>query len=540
MYPRNNQVIDPRNLHGQSMSQPPPIPPRTNVSQDGYHGPGIYGWNLPPEPQVLNLQAHSGQIQHGSREQKTSFQGTGEQLDSDSTAASLDYSEKLVVKMPELVYPSSLITLDTSLTCHTNDPQTYSSELKGIDFTPSDQQRSFKDSRVHSSSAEDLRDSQRKETYPEIRHMFYDVQPPSQYGPTFNSQSQASMAQTSGYGWNPIVCNSYGGETGVYNYCSMPSAQPFSPAPFTPAGAYSSQMMHNANKNPFFGYNNRPESLAFLPDVNVCVNSSTSSLPRSQSCSDIETLDFETGEQIESVSVGKGDNQNTNGDLMELHDEGILEDEYMSLDYFDPLYAKSRRDSVSQHTYEGVPPFSFLGPENHYHLATSDPIPPDSWVSLGSSAVKKEVGLYPSLSTSFNEDVRAIERQGSGESDSSIYHDYTELDLNVNHKPENVVKEDYEDLLRTKSGKLMNYSGEKISPPRPAPPSWRMTKVCNKIVSLLKEMDGTGRGSCWGGTYMYLYSLSYGVSTTTSASFQGLHAIVRHSVSNLYTCLSEF
>ncbi|KAL5007561.1 hypothetical protein ScPMuIL_016367 [Solemya velum] len=476
MIPRNKQTID---SHGQAFSQPPPIPPRQNVSQDGYNGPGapLYGWNLPSDTQSSTVSAWG---QQGVREtqfptsltnqrQSPTLQTMGGQ---GTRKSSLDYSEKLVVNMPELSAPRHLITLDSKL----NPPvtKTYSSELEGIDFTPSDPHQNLRDSRVYSSSAEDLRTSGSSNTYPDIRHMFKDVQAPSEPVSAFNSRSPVPLASCSGYGWNPFV---YNPNTSVTDYSytgyATSSIPPFSPAPFTPGGAYSSQMMQNANRNPFLGYNNRPESLAFesfVQETNASTNSPTNCLPRSQSCSDIGSLDFEPNDDDPGECK-------TNGDLMQLDGGGTMEEEYMSLDYFDPLYAKSRQDSISQHKYEGIPQFSFFETAQHYSLARNVPFLSDSWDSLEPAKEKTGVGLYPSLnvSTSLNEH-DGMERQVSVDSDNSLYHDYTELDLNMCQKPDNVLKEDYEALLRTKSGKLVNDS-DKNAPSRPAPPAWRMTKI---------------------------------------------------------------
>ncbi|KAK6191056.1 hypothetical protein SNE40_002804 [Patella caerulea] len=276
------------------------------------------------------------------------------------------------------------------------NPHSYFNDFKDIDFSfPPD---SLKQRR--SSSLEDL--SVTKSVYPDISHVFREIrnEPDITCGPSFTPvqnlqagqrNSQTFLCAPAQYGWNPnlfgndLTANKNGSEAnfGSKNFSTtinrlhhgansvatnMPNAvigqtsNPNTimvPMPNPPiigfiypcAGAPGNPF--NSNPNPGNLPNLNPRHVSGFSDDSSLITRSRNSLPRPASWAD--TLDSADG-----FSTWTNKNLDGNDDygmtptrpspdtnLIHLPGRPAEEHEYLSLDYFDPLYNRGRRESIS-------------------------------------------------------------------------------------------------------------------------------------------------------------------------------------------------
>ncbi|KAK3101653.1 hypothetical protein FSP39_005228 [Pinctada imbricata] len=187
--------------------------------------------------------------------------------------------------------------------------------------------------------------------YPDISHAFNEVRREEQF-----KLPQPSVGMS--YGWNPSL---FGAQpTSAMNPCygrsSFPSSNPHHTTQ-TSLG-YGAQYTKNPAANPFL---HAPQQSNFhmgatVGASNIMFPGGGANLTRPASSSDFENLrkvdepvcdnvfseleTFDTGRT--SDSEGR---ERRNSDLMHFSESD--EKEYMSLDFFDPLYSRTRRESVS-------------------------------------------------------------------------------------------------------------------------------------------------------------------------------------------------
>ncbi|KAJ8299155.1 hypothetical protein KUTeg_023215 [Tegillarca granosa] len=297
----------------------------------------------------------------------------------------VDVSQKQKSQGPPLISLSPPGTLKPRIGEDGFQQITYSMDLEGIDFSGSVENSLTDEKRSLSSSAENLPSSNKTALYPDISHAFKEVRQDEVAKYTNLSHHQAfpqpshNFAFTSNsnnglhYGWNPEIfigqtntANNSGQQIHVQNQPSFHNA--------TYTGSEYQWGFHNnvknASTNPF---HQRPQS-CFTNNFGSFVTDSNH-IQRSSSHSEFEGLRSEPNPSIQNNDMsfdpysefengnfspveGKPPRARKSSDLMEF--SGPSETEYMSLDCFDPLYEKARRESVS--SKDSLPQYSFSEP----------------------------------------------------------------------------------------------------------------------------------------------------------------------------------
>ncbi|XP_041367790.1 phosphatidylinositol 4-phosphate 3-kinase C2 domain-containing subunit alpha-like [Gigantopelta aegis] len=216
-----------------------------------------------------------------------------------------------------------------------NDSSGVFTDLHGIDFT-----RTLSDScKRYSSSMEDLSSRSKENVYPDISHAFIDVTPNrAQPFLPYSAEPRPPVANPfenrniQDYGWNPGIFGP--------NTSSVPPPIGFNldivppPAPGGPNFEFP-QTHINLSSDPntqTVGHLPRPASWSEVLDTGINVNAA---------------YDLPNGNNV-FHSYGPGGDPPTNGgDLMSFHHEPVVEQEYFTLTYFDPLYTRGRQESIS-------------------------------------------------------------------------------------------------------------------------------------------------------------------------------------------------
>ncbi|CAL1535121.1 unnamed protein product [Lymnaea stagnalis] len=292
----------------------------------------------------------------------------------------------------------------------------YHPDLDGLDFslTGSTFSNIAGESRPRSSSMEELK-TNAKPIYPDIRHVFKDITEsqianPSlrSYGASQFKNNGSSIQPTSvrssdglcstppplpshsagSYGWNAsfFAKPSYYNNSGQY---FNPQATNSGNLQYPPHSASNPSVPSNNNFSLFnpasqvnFGLSTPYSSAAYdhqpVNNNNDMLTGSSSkfgyipniSLPRPASCGEVYTLRESSASPTDNtrnpIAIAGLDEsffpvgpttQALDGDLIKLG-EALPEHEYLSLDYFDPLYSRGRKESVSYGDNSSAQPLS--------------------------------------------------------------------------------------------------------------------------------------------------------------------------------------
>ncbi|KAL8561407.1 hypothetical protein ACOMHN_037304 [Nucella lapillus] len=386
---------------GMPVLQPPPIPPRRRSPVDASitgqeasppttmpippprrNGPGGGQTSASGQPSASSQPSASGQpsascVGPGSGGSKPALLKTNSLYSQDSVLIGFEPSD-----------PPRPVSVDAACS-HSSQ---FLRELQGIDFTRQDPLQ-----RKHSSSLEDLTPKPSEAAYPDISAAFREVRPPLAAPGVFGSNASYAPAtpagtsfggpqvgfppggRTGGYGWNSSL---FDGAATASNFGSCGSLAPPAPpsvpgalqptqAAFPPstttttihnsaaaaaghgtAGFYGNMLAFPAlgcPGNPFYGTLSGGAARN-NPFLNVHCR-----LPKAASWADMLALPSGgggkdgsregNGEGQEEGEEGQGE-VDENTDLIELA-PGLPEHEYLSLDFFDPLYERGRKESVS-------------------------------------------------------------------------------------------------------------------------------------------------------------------------------------------------
>ena len=218
------------------------------------------------------------------------------------------------------------------------DSSKFLMDLHGIDFT-----RTLSDScKRYSSSMEDISSQSTENVYPDISHAFKEVTPgrtppfmpfaADARPPPANPFENRNIPD---YGWNP----------GIFAPDITSSVPPpigfnldFVPPPAPPVPSFDFPQTHislssDHNTQHTGGHLPRPASWSEVLDMGISVNAAYDA-PNSNN-------------KFLVYGGPQGDVVPTNGDLMSFHHEPVVEQEYFSLSYFDPLYTRGRQESIS-------------------------------------------------------------------------------------------------------------------------------------------------------------------------------------------------
>lgn len=248
---------------------------------------------------------------------------------------------------------SSLITLSPVNTLQQNKDtknSTYSMDLEGLDFTTTATttcSQSSTDTMSVSSMTEEPSSNKQKQVYPDYSHMFNEIRrnQNGSYVPQLNPCFPQAQAGAFGlnYGWN-------------MSYLSGNQQQKVSDINKGQHSTYQSTFRSNwTYQSPLPAYN------VWGYDHRLLMPTATppklqGSLTQVSSNSDFDSLRNESETVEESADVFSDDltsqgkfeekqpRSRTSSDLMEF--EEPEEKEYMSLDSFDPLYSRTRRESI--------------------------------------------------------------------------------------------------------------------------------------------------------------------------------------------------
>lgn len=276
-------------------------------------------------------------------------------------------------------------------------------DLVGLDFSGT-LSRHEGESRPHSASLEDLKYNQRA-VYPDIRQAFQEVTPTqtpvSPPYPTFSQMSQPHphirvvscstpppipSYAANNFGWNNSLLNTSSSVLSGYSAGAYPpTCQPFM-SRMDNSRSYSSRPENILQGNDFSGNlnagNTRPNSLGqtaprmqhlttsaaydlnplsggtpysinYVPNISLSRPSSSNDVldsgrESSQSPTDNRGIPPSVVAGLDENFLAPGQNLAHPGDenLIKLG-QGLPEHEYLSLDYFDPLYSRARKESVS-------------------------------------------------------------------------------------------------------------------------------------------------------------------------------------------------
>ena len=349
---------------GMPVLQPPPIPPRRRSPVETPAQVDLMASAAPPVPPPRKTGQRNSQA-------ADSFNAAGSK--------------------PSLMKANSMYTHDSALINFeaNNPPRPNSVEISGggnsssimaeladIDFafTPTaDGAGSLY--RTHSTSMEDLTPPKPDSAYPDISAAFKELRETTATPPAFPMKGNYGASTSTfpgGYGWNPSLFNaraspafgasSTAGPASASGTNTMPSAVP----PPLGFGAFgnggSSGMFPAANHggasfygngpgftgpgfhgNPFYEVNTGIGAGNSQPAGNQFLNV-ISSMPKAASWSDMQGMD-ERATNPEQQMPEPPREFSENMDLMEFT-PGLPEHEYLSLDFFDPLYERGRKESV--------------------------------------------------------------------------------------------------------------------------------------------------------------------------------------------------
>ncbi|XP_067655094.1 phosphatidylinositol 4-phosphate 3-kinase C2 domain-containing subunit alpha-like [Haliotis asinina] len=335
---------------------PPPIPPRRELDRaaslqfrTGNEAPPI-----PPRHASL----------HETQSVRVPLRGTN------SDAHTHLPNKSLISLSPVENYASPL----ENYTPSSNATSGFLADLDGLDFSDPGRQTFGKERR--SSSLEDLPSSTSRSAYPDISGAFNEIRP-NVYGQQTTMYPQIPNPNpTSSYGWNQNLFNK-GYEQNNTN--SVPSYQ----APAPPIGF----VLDVVPPVPGVGCPGNP----FAPPSGQGAwggSTRVNSLPRPASCGDVfDSAWKEVGvndggwaqfEQEQFLQPSPAQSGSSSGDLMNFHGEPVVEYEYLSLDYFDPLYHRARKESVSVVPNETAFTFSFGDAFPSLTKAQAEPQTPDT------------------------------------------------------------------------------------------------------------------------------------------------------------------
>ncbi|XP_059175540.1 phosphatidylinositol 4-phosphate 3-kinase C2 domain-containing subunit beta-like [Physella acuta] len=257
-------------------------------------------------------------------------------------------------------------------------------DLDGLDFSGSVFPSVNTESRPRSSSTDEIRDS-RKHIYPDISHAFRGITPqlPTSLQYAYNGsqyQTNAGVLPTSsvasqnigGYGWNSSVfnnLNSGGAATSLassqfYNsYSTVAPKGNLHVYPQLPSTVADNNLMYPANNYLSLfntagystnymtsaAYDHNPQAstgvgtkLNYVPNIHPAGGASRES---SASPSNLFPTPAPTGFD-DTFFPSESSTSTADGDLIKLG-SFLPEHEYLSLDYFDPLYSRGRKESIS-------------------------------------------------------------------------------------------------------------------------------------------------------------------------------------------------
>ena len=395
------------------LDPPPPIPPRarpisTPAPPIGWNLPGMESWGGQNTDSTQSSVAPAVPLRRGASINSGTYSAPRVNNDLGTRAKSLHNSkpanfgvynqstlrtqpvnEMSLMSMSPSNHPGGQ-TFNTAMDFSAAEPQTYSVDLEGLDFSASDL-------RVNVPPQTQKEADQNLFKYDHVKH---DFKEPGSYDR--NLKAADLKSDNSGYGWNScflppasnLSCNNPWLPTGSnsqnshYNMHHTGHQPPSWQAASKPTHAWgiNNVNMNTSNFNSNFGTNltvhndlSRQLSSDFArlrsnsPNPDTLEDLFCSPTPQTQTTSNTEQT------QLNSVS-------SDGSDLMQF--SPLEEKEYLSLDFFDPLHQRARSESVRETT-----------PKRSYSVAaedgsTDDIFSHESNVPPGASAADVP-SLYP-------------------------------------------------------------------------------------------------------------------------------------------------